>query len=216
MAEAAAKKERVEIQVTMNDGRQVIFVGTRKQQKETLIDNSKIQLDEAGGLVVFRPGAVRVRMDFVNGETRTFDVPLSLYGRAIGHGLEQKFGDETAGAKDIDDAVVAVDDLYETLRKGSWTVRSEGGDSYAGASIVIRALMEASGKDQPTIKAFLQKMLDDAKAKGETLTRKALYDSFRAPNTKVGTIIARLEAEKLAKSAKVDADAKLSELMSQG
>lgn len=215
MAEAA-KKERVETAVKMSDGRTVIFVNARKQLKETIIDESKIQLDEAGGMLVIQPGAVSIRMDFVNGETRLFPIPLSLFAKAAGHGGEQKYGDETASCKDVDDAVIAVDELNENIQQGKWTTRTEGGDAYAGASIVIKAIMEASGKDQTTVKAFLQGMLDSAKAKGESLSRKALYDSFRAPNTKVGQIIARLEAEKLAKSAKVDGDAKLAELMAQG
>jgi len=36
-----------------------------------------------------------------------------------------------------------------------------------------------------------------------------LYDSFRVAGTKTGEIVARLEAAKTAKTAKVDADAEL-------
>ena len=38
---------------------------------------------------------------------------------------------------------------------------------------------------------------------------RSLYDSFRVAGTKTGVIIKRLEEAKLAKTAKVDADAEL-------
>ena len=103
--------------------------------------------------------------------------------------------------------VIAVDDLWATLETGSWgrESRAGGGGGVAGASIVVRAIMEATGKDALVVKAYLQKKLDADKE----LTRKQLYDSFRAPATKTGQIIKRMEDEKLAKTAKVDADAEL-------
>ena len=55
------------------------------------------------------------------------------------------------------------------------------------------------------VKAYLQKKLDGDAA----LTRRALYDSFRVAGTKTGVIIKRMEEAKLAKTAKVDADAEL-------
>lgn len=215
MAEAATK-ERVAEVIQMSDGRSVEFVGTRKVLKQTLLDESKIALD--GGMLVLQPGAVAIQMDFRNGESRRYDVPLALLARFAGHGAEQKYGDELAVGKDkevtLDDMVIWADDLNDRIQKGEWRQRSEAtGDSFAGASIVIRALMEATGKDQATIKSFLQSKLDGAKARGEKLSRKELYDSFRAPNTRTGVIIQRLEQERLAKTAKVDADAQLDELM---
>jgi hypothetical protein len=68
--------------------------------------------------------------------------------------------------------------------------------------------MEATGKDLATVKAYLQKKLDADK----DLTRRALYDSFRVAGTKTGVIIKRLEEAKLAKTAKLDADAELSQV----
>jgi hypothetical protein len=69
----------------------------------------------------------------------------------------------------------------------------------------VQAIVEATGKSLEVVKAFLQKKLDTT----EGLTRKALYDSFRVAGTKTGIIIKRIEDEKLAKTAKVDADAEL-------
>lgn len=206
-----AKAPREEKTVKMSDDRTVVFVGKRKLLKETLYDNSKISLD--GDQVVLKQGAVSVRLDFVNGETRLWTPPLSLIAKSVGHGLEQKLGDETAGETDVEDCVVAVDSLLEQLDKGDWTQRSEGGGGFSGASVVIRALMEASQKPQETIKAFLNGKLEAAKAKGEKLSRKELYDSFRKPGTKVGDIVARLEQEKATKASKVDADAELAALV---
>lgn len=212
MAEATAvKKERVVTKVALTDGREVEFVGTGRVNKEALIDEAKIQRD--GDMLVIQAGAVAIRMDFINGDTRTIQVPLDLLARFTAHGALQKFGDELAAPADKplspEDMVVAIDDLADRIAKGAWTMRKEGSGGFSGASVVIQAIMEASGKDIATVKAFLQGKLDAAVAKGEKLSRKDLYDSFRRPETKVGAIVQRLEAEKLAKTAKVDADAEL-------
>lgn len=208
--EGKVSKPKAEVtQVQMSDGRTVGFAGKRKMVKETLIDQSKLIVE--GNTVTLEAGAVAVRLDFRNGETRTFVPPVSLIARAVGHGFEQKLGDETAGEEKVDDMVIAVDDLSDRLAKGEWTVQREGG-GFAGASIVIRALMEASGKPIDAVKAFLQKKLDQAKAAGQALSRKELYDSFRNPNSKTGQIIKRLEEEERAKNTKVDADQALAEL----
>jgi len=214
MAEAnAVKKEkapRVEQVVTMSDGRSVTFVGKRKMLKETLIDESKLQVTGDGVLV--KEGAVVVRIDFLNGKTLSYTPPLSLIAKAAGHGLEQKLGDQAAGEADVDDAQVSIEDLMGQLDKGEWTSRREG-DGFAGASIVVRAIMEASGKTQEEVKAFLAKLIEDSKAKGAELSRKDLYDSFRRPGTKTGDIVARMEKEKVQKAAKVDADEALAGLL---
>lgn len=193
---AKPKAERVVEVVKMKDGRSVEFVGKRKLLKETLIDGQNVS----------------VRLDFRNGETRTFKVPQGLILRAAGHGMEQKLGDETAGVEGVNDMVVAVDDLIEQLTKGDWTTVREGGSAFSGASVVIRAIMEASGKPMDAVKAFLQKKIDDAAARGEKLSRKALYDSFRNPTSKVGKIVERLEREERAGKSTIDADKALAEL----
>ena len=158
-------------------------------------------------------GAVQVRMDFRNGETRTLDLPLSLIARFAGHGGEQKFGDELASpaSKPLteEDMVIAIDDLYALISKGEWGKgRAAGGGGVSGAGVVVRAIMEATGKGVDVVKAYLQGKLDADK----DLSRRALYDSFRVAGTKTGVIIKRMEDEKLAKNAKVDADAELANI----
>lgn len=212
---SAGKKPKAEVtMVKMEDGREVGFAGKRKVNKETLIDDSKVQIDE-DGTITLQPGAVSVRMDFRNGKTRTFVLPSKLIPKFSGHGGEQKYGDELATSADKplseDDMVLAVEDLDSTIQAGEWRRVSEGG-GFGGASVVVQAIMEASGKTMEEVKSFLNGKLEAAKARNEKLSRKELYDSFRNPNSQVGKIVERLEKERLTKESKVDADAALNEL----
>lgn len=197
----APKKETVYEKVTMTDGRVVEFAGTRQTDKTVLTDDAETP--------------VGVRFDFKNGETRTLllsELSPGLLAYAASHGVAQKAGDEYSGVKEIDDIVLAVDEIFTRLRGGEWGVARGASDSTAGASIVIKAIVEATGKDMAAVKAFLQGKLDKAKAAGEKLSRQELYNSFRNPATKTGAIIKRLEEEKLAKSTKVNAGDLLGEL----
>lgn len=169
--------------VTMSDGRKVDFAGKRKLIKESVFDEG---------------GHPSIRLDFRNGETRTFHLPKGLLMKFAAHGAEQKYGDETAGVTDIDDMVLAVDELHERLSKGEWATRREG-SGMAGTSVLLRALVELSGKDPASIKQFLS---------GKTQAEKmALRNS-----AKVKPIVERLEAEKIAKSSHVDTESLLAEL----
>lgn len=193
-------------EVKMEDGRTVKFAGKRQIDKTVTVDEAA--------------GTVNVRFDFRNGKTLSIgseDLTPSLQLQALGHGLSQKCGDEAAGEKDIDDIVVAIEDVMTRLKSGDWKVAREAGDSFSGSSVVIKAIGEATGKSAEEVKAFLQGKLDASKAAAEksgvkALTRAELYASFRNPNSKTGKIIARLEAEKAAKAAKVNADELLAEI----
>ena len=211
--EVKVPKKTTEYQeVTMTDGRKVNFAGKRKVVKETVLDESKIVVE--GDVMQVQAGAISLRMDFRNGETRLMPLPLSLLARFAGHGAEQKFGDELATTADKplteEDMVLAIDDLNAQIQAGKWGAgrASSGGGGVSGASVVVQAICEATGKDLATVKAYLQKKLDS----DEGLTRRALYDSFRVAGTKTGVIIKRLEEAKLAKTAKVDADEALGEI----
>lgn len=212
----APKKTKTEVQIVkMEDGREVGFPGKRKVQKETLIDSSKIIVD--GDTITLAEGAISVRMDFRNGKTRTYPLKNSLVPKFAGHGGEQKYGDELASPADKplseDDMVLAVDELHDQLfNKAEWRAVSEGGGGFAGASHVVLALVEITGKSIDAVKAFLQKKLDDAKARGEKLSRKELYDSFRDPNSPTAAIIERMEREARAKNVKANAGELLGEL----
>ncbi len=179
------------ISVTMEDGRVVTFSPKRNIAK-TVEGHT-------------------VRFDFRNGQTRVYEVPHSgeIAHRLAAHGASQKIGDEAAGVDSIEDMVIAVEAMIERLHKGEWGATRQPGDSFAGASLVLKAVCEVSGKSLAEVKEFLEKKL----AATPGLTRSALYASFRAPSTKTGQVIARLEAERLAAKGDItNADDLLSEL----
>jgi hypothetical protein len=187
------------MKVTMTDGRVVEFAGKRKVLKEIIVDG-----EEAG-----------VRFDYINGETRMYWVPKQHMVYSAGHGYGQKLGDYLAGAKDdqgnpidVEDMPLLTDELHERLCSGDWRAVAEG-TGVGGGSIIIKAMMEATGRPLEWVKEFLQGKLDAAAADGKKLTRQALYQSLRI-STKLKPIIARLEAEKAAKSKNlIDGDALL-------
>lgn len=205
-SEVKAKKPAPEVtKVQMDDGREVEFTGKRSMLKEIIIEGN----------------VVSVRFDFRNGQTITADVPPQHLLYAAGHGYAQKLGDEVAGAKAEDgtpasdeDKFLAIEALHQRLSAGTdWNKVAEGGGSVSGASVVLKAIMEVSGKTLAEVKAFIEKKLADAEARGQKLTRAALYASFRNPTSKTGQVIERLEKDKKAKASAVDADELMGELV---
>lgn len=186
-AEAPASKTVIE-KVTMSDGRQVDFAGKRKMVKEGFAAEN---------------GDLAIRLDFRNGETRTYPLPSALIGQFALHGALQKYGDETAGESDVDDMVLATDKLDKRVQAGEWTVKREGG-GMSGTSVLIKALVEYSGKTVETVKAFLED-----KSQAFKLALRNDDKRRNAAGTTVKDIVARLEAEKVSKSAPVDTDALL-------
>lgn len=183
--EAATAPSATEVRtVTMDDGRIVEFAGKRRVLKASFIDEAS--------------GEIKSRFDFENGETRTFTVPASLLQRFAAHGAEQKLGDCYAGLKDTEDCIVAFDELVERLNKGEWAAARES-SALAGASVLIKALVEHTGKDAEKIKAYLS-----TKTQGEKL---ALRNS---PN--LAPIVQRIESERAAKKPAVDTAALFAEL----
>lgn len=206
-ATTAAKPKKAAPEVTkvqMSDGREVEFVGKRMLNKEAKVENGKL-------VAIF---------DFRNGESRKLELDLNdaIIPHLAGHGALQKIGDETAGVKDesgqpdIDSMVLAVEDVIGRLQgqgtiEDRWYKERAAGDGFSGASVVIRAIMEVTGKDVNFVKEFLAKKLEAGKATG--LTRQKLYQSFRAPGTKTAPVIERLEKEKKQPAPAIDANAEL-------
>lgn len=191
-----AKAETQVNTVKMDDGTIVDFPGKRQMQK-----TSTIAAD----------GTVSVRLDFVNGEWRLFQIPASLLLKFAAHGAEQKLGDHIAGLKgkdggeaDIDDKVFAIDELMERLNAGEWRVETAG-SGLAGVSILAKALAEVNGIGMDKVKAFL---------KDRTQAEKM---ALRA-NPKVKPVVERLEREQAERRAAkggagaVDTDALLAGL----
>lgn len=184
-----------ETAVTMNDGRQVTFKGDRKMLKSYAIEGGKVKL----------------RFDFVNGKTLDFVMPDELVLQAAGHGGVQKGGDSAAGVADPEDMFLAVQDTLDNLSKGVWKAAREGGGGFSGAGVVVRALCAVFNKTPDEIKVWVDKKIAEAEARGQKLTRQALYGSFRSSD-KVGPKIRELEAAAAKSAAGVDAEAILGEL----
>jgi len=127
--------------VTLTTGEQVEFSARQK-------------VDKRGG--VNEDGSVTVDFAFKNGEVRTFRMTADhpLFARAALHGLNQKFGDSFAGIEDIEDMVLAFEDLAKTLTENNWAEK-RGGEGVAGTSVLARALMAVTGQSREEIKAFL-------------------------------------------------------------
>ena len=178
-----AKQETQIETVVMQDGRAVDFAGKRKLLKESIVGDD---------------GSVQIRLDFRNGETRLFTLPGNLMARFAAHGAEQKLGDEIAGTDDVEDCVLAVDNLIDRLYNGEWSVKRES-NGMAGTSVLMRALVEHTGKTPEQIKAFLS---------GKSQAEKVALRN----NPKIKPIVERIEAEKASRKTNVDTDALLGEL----
>jgi hypothetical protein len=145
-------------------------------------------------------GQLYVRLDFRNGETRIFRMRGDMIARFALHGAKQKLTDEMAGVKELDDAILAVEDLVERLDNGEWKMTRASGESLAGTSVLARAMVEFTGKAMTEIKAYLK-----TKTQAEKM---ALRN-----NPRIKPIVDRIEAEKVNKASEgVDTDAMLSEL----
>jgi hypothetical protein len=183
--QAKATKKDPEITVIhMDDGRDVDFVGQKKLIKTHIIGE----------------GSLQIRLDWVNGESRMFTLSTEMLNQYALFGAGEKISNEMAGVKEVDDCVIAVDDLIERLKKGEWAVgRTNNG--MAGTTSLIRALVEHTGKSVEDIKAFVVAKNFQEKA--------ALREH---PHIKA--IITKLEAGKKKKAppAPIDTDALLGEL----
>lgn len=159
--------------VTMTDGREVEFTGKRRLEKVG-IENPD--------------GTLAVRLDWRNGETRTFQLPMDLLPKFAMHGALQKLGDESSGVDDIEDAVEVTDQLIGRLEIGEWRVTSEGGSGMAGASILARALVEVTGQPIAAVRQYLGTQSNKVKL------------ALRA-SAEVMPVIQRLEKEKAERAA---------------
>jgi hypothetical protein len=162
--------------VTMNDGRVVDFAGKQRCKVDT-------KETEAG---------LYVQLDFKNGESRVFKMRTDMVPLFALHGAKQKLVDEMAGIKDLDDAILAVDELVERLDNGEWSIKRASGEGIAGTSVLLRALVEYTGKSVAEVKARLKDMSQTEKM------------AMRA-NAKLKPIIERMEQEKAGRS-NVDTD----------
>lgn len=215
---AAAKPKKVEkpkLSVTMQDGRIVEFPEDTKAKKAwvyrvggtvdgAITDDKETTAGEGEAKTVTSNGKpVGVRWDFSNGQTRTVLLSdlAALAAEFACHGISQKGGDEYASEKDVEDAVMAFDDLMDRIKKGEWSERREGG-GFGGQSVLAKALMEVFKLDNEAVREYLRGLKPAEKL--------ALR---QAPELK--PTIEKLEAEKAAGN-KVDTGALLGKLQKAG
>lgn len=183
----AKKEAAVKTPVTLTTGEVVEFTDRQKSVKSSSLED----------------GHAKVRFAFRNGEVREFEFGKhhALLMRLAIHGALQKIGDETAGVEEVEDQVEAVEATIARLEAGNWGAERQAASGFAGASIVIRAVCEATGKTPAEVKEHLEKTMARYEAAGTPITRQALYATFRKAGSKTAPIIARMEAERDAKKA---------------
>ena len=169
--------------VEMEDGGSEVFGGKKKMLKDTRIAED---------------GSIATKLSFSNGRVISFTIPADMILRFAAHGVDQKFGDEIAGLGDIDDCVLAIEELADRIAKGEWSMKRES-SGLGGTSVLAKALMEMTGKDAQQVKEFLA-----GKNQAEKL---ALRN-----NPKVQPFVAKIEAAKTNKGAGIDTEALLGEL----
>jgi hypothetical protein len=188
---AAEPKVKREVKkVVMADGREVEFAGKRRLLKTA-------EISEDGFDVV-------VRLDFVNGETRELKLAANkpLFAKFAAHGMLQKLGDEVAGLEDVEDMVIAEEELISRLEAGEWGAERTRGESnaMAGLSVLAKALVQVSGKTAEQVKAYLK-----TKNNSEKLALRA--------NPTIKPVIEKLEAAKKQKpKEEIDTNSLLDEL----
>ena len=159
--------------------------------------------------VIQEGGTVVTRFIFRNGEVRTHSLAPddALYATAARHGMDQKFGDEFAGENDVEDCILAFEELSAKLAEGKWTDRKT--DGIGGSSILLRALIEYRASkgldaDKEVVKGLLK-----TKTPAQKIAMRAAKE--------LAPIIQRLEEERAAKGKKItpeQADAELSSMLS--
>lgn len=148
-------------------------------------------------------------IEFSNGETLRVEPGMlseEIRNAAMLHGLKQKLVDAAAIARNTDtglsatvaDKIAAVREVHKRITSpdGTWNKVREGGTGTGGSnSLLLRALMQYTGKPKEAIEVYL-----DAKSTEE---KKALRT-----NPKIAAIIAELQTAK----STVDSDELLNEL----
>jgi hypothetical protein len=204
-ATATAKRPKTEYEkVTMTDSRVVEFPKNRKLQKESLIPGENdysgplaVRLDYSNGETrLFQiPGAeIVIQMMEEMELTDVEKARVKFLFKASAHGIEQKLGDEMAyqPKKDgsepeptLEDKIEWVDELAGRLSGLEWNVAREGGGGgLAGASTLIQALAELSGKTKEEMRDFLKTAGKDADGKPAPLSREERAAIRRVPAIK--------------------------------
>jgi hypothetical protein len=164
--------------VVAEDGKTYEFGKKQKVRKES----SVLENGDVVTRFVFRNGEIREHLT-----SRHSDV----YAQLARHGADQKFGDEFAGEQDVDDCVLAFEQMSSRLSRGEWSEKRSS-DGLSGTSMLVRALVKVTGQEVGAVKTKLEGV--DAK------TKAAL-----AKQPKIAQAIAEIKAERDAKKGSKDA-----------
>lgn len=149
-----------------------------------------------------REGNSGVDFKFNNGEIRTIELSElseAMILNLVIHGICQKVGDSYAGQETVDGCIEKAEELIKRLIADDWkTVRAAGGTRRN--SMLLEALMRATGKDEDECREVLEEMDDD---------QKASLQSHDAIKVHTATIRAERMAEKAEKLAKEKGDVTL-------
>ena len=88
------------------------------------------------------------------------DLSDEIVHRLAMHGLSQKLGDSYASGE-VQEARERAVRVWEDLKSGNWTTRVAGGGTRT--SLLIEALIRATGKSQEEVIARVEEMDDDEK-----------------------------------------------------
>ena len=130
------------------------------------------------------------------------DLPDHILADAIVHGLRQKVSDGAAIPRDVKTGLAAepsekfdaMADIAQSLAEGQWNRRATGGGGES--SLLVRALIEVTGKSRDDCRAFMKAQSKEAQA------------ALRA-SAAIAPVIARMKSESV-KASGVDGDALLS------
>lgn len=153
-ATAEAKKKTVYIDVTMKGAPVKNAEGVEVARVVSFPENTKVKkevLYDAAGK------CIGVRFDFANGETDTTSlddlIKWGLFERSAGHGISQKLGDSYASKDSVDDCHETYMETKLQLSQGKWS--EGGGGGGAGSSVLLKALVEATGQAAEAVRATL-------------------------------------------------------------
>lgn len=144
-----------------------------------------------------------ILFQFANGKEFVVDVEafdIEIQKRFTLHGASQKLGDSFADAATVDEAVEHFQALHDQLMAGDWSAKRE-----AGTTLLLAALVRATGKSEAECKAVYDRMT--AEARKEALKIPAIAAAAAA----ITAERAARKADELAGKA-MDSEAGLDEL----
>lgn len=105
-------------------------------------------------------GSVITIVEAVTGTTLKFDVntlPEAIQTNLKYHGASQKLGDAAAG-REGQEAVNAINKVWEGLAKGDWSVRAPAAEKVSIKDLAGKVAAMADGKDKKMAEELLRKL----------------------------------------------------------